>query len=275
MQISVITINLNNSEGLIKTIKSVLSQTYVDFEFIIIDGGSTDGSREIILEAEKHSSDNPQKIREFKWISEPDSGIYHAMNKGIMSAKGVYCYFLNSGDYLASPSIFENVMNLQPTEDIVFGNLLVCINNKVIEKSWGKENITFFDIYLSVLKHQATFIKRSLFEKFGMYNESLKIVADWEFFLKTVGLNHASYKYINEDIVYFDNNGISNNSHSTRIRERNLVIGEYIPQLMIEDYKSFERYAFLKNALNYQISNFCLHCIAKCVKIYENTMRKV
>ncbi|MDR2910496.1 MAG: glycosyltransferase [Bacteroidales bacterium] len=91
MKLSIITINLNNVAGLQKTIESVVKQTFTDYEYIVIDGGSTDGSADII---KQHAN----KIT--YWVSEPDKGIYNAMNKGIRVAKGEYCLFLNSGDWL-------------------------------------------------------------------------------------------------------------------------------------------------------------------------------
>src|ERR1035437_6590798 len=185
-KLSIITVNLNDKNGLEKTIGSLLAQTFNEFEFIIIDGGSTDGSVEVI---KKH----PEKIK--YWISEPDKGIYNAMNKGILKASGDYFFFLNSGDYLADNKVFEKIFNKHPTEDILFGNLYVTINEKIVGKAYGKIKLAFSDVYAHTIKHQAAFIRRELFNKFGLYNEKRKIVADWEFFIKTVGLGNVSYKY--------------------------------------------------------------------------------
>ena len=102
-KLSIITVNLNKAKGLQKTIESVIFQTFTDYEYIIIDGGSTDGSKQII---EQYAD----KIT--YWVSEPDSGIYNGMNKGIKVAKGEYCLFLNSEDYLLSNEILQNVRNL-------------------------------------------------------------------------------------------------------------------------------------------------------------------
>ena len=93
MKLSIVTVNLNNADGLLKTIESVASQTFTDFEYIIVDGASTDESLNIICQYEN------VPMSHFQWISEPDSGIYQAMNKGIRMAKGEYLLFLNSGDY--------------------------------------------------------------------------------------------------------------------------------------------------------------------------------
>ena len=268
-KVSVITINLNNAEGLKRTMKSVNEQTFPDFEYIIIDGGSTDGSIDIIREFQKHTSgtDLSSKFNLY-WESEPDRGIYNAMNKGIVRSQGEYCFFLNSGDYFASPKVLENVMKMKATEDILFGNLLIYVNDKLTEKSFGKPKLSFLDLYLSSMKHQASFIKRILFDKFGLYDESLKIIADWEFFLKAVGLGNASYRHISEDIACFDNAGISNNSYELIISERKRVLETHIPSMILDDYKFFERFAFLRPAYNYTFTILLIRIIAKCAKVY-------
>jgi glycosyltransferase involved in cell wall biosynthesis len=275
-KLSVITINLNNSEGLKQTLTSVLAQSFTDYEYIIIDGGSSDGSVKIIEEfenSEKYSKINHQFA--LQWISEPDKGIYQAMNKGIAKAKGEYCFFLNSGDYLVSSTTLEEVFAYNPATDIVFGNLLVCLNNKVVDKINGKPLLTFMDIYRSnVVKHQSSFIKRNLFEKFGLYNEDLRIVADWEFFLRILGLSNVSYQFVNIDIACFDNDGVSNNTGSITKKERNHVLETNIPAMMLADYRIFENYSFLKPAFRYKLPTFFLRVIAKCAKEFEKLKKK-
>ena len=113
MRLSVITINMNNRKGLERTIKSVVCQIFADFEYIVIDGASVDGSADVIREY-------ADKIH--YWISEPDTGIYNAMNKGILQAKGDYCLFLNSGDALYTTTVLEEVFNQNFSEDIIIGN---------------------------------------------------------------------------------------------------------------------------------------------------------
>ena len=111
MKLSIITVNLNNKTGLEKTVKSVCSQTFEEFEFIIIDGGSTDGSLDIIKRYEDNIS---------CWVSEQDKGVYNAMNKGIKMAKGEYLQFLNSGDSLINSDVLNKVFKENKTEDIIF-----------------------------------------------------------------------------------------------------------------------------------------------------------
>src|SRR5208283_551554 len=175
-KLSIITVNLNNVSGLRKTIESVVNQKYTDYEYIIIDGFSTDGSVEVIKEF-------TDKIT--YWISETDKGIYNAMNKGIKRATGDYCLFLNSGDFFANSRILEKCFEHQFSEDIVYGNMI--LEESGILMTWKiPPKLTFNDFYISSIAHPCSFIKRSLFEKTGNYNEKYKIVSDWEFFLKAI-----------------------------------------------------------------------------------------
>ena len=115
MKLSIITVNLNNAGGLQKTIESVVTQTWLDFELIIVDGDSTDGSVEVIQQF------NDSAIPQFHWVSEPDSGVYQAMNKGIRMAQGEYLLFLNSGDFLVDSNVLSQVFKFGFSADILFG----------------------------------------------------------------------------------------------------------------------------------------------------------
>jgi glycosyltransferase involved in cell wall biosynthesis len=260
LKLSIITINLNNSGGLEKTIRSIVSQTFIDFEFLIIDGCSDDNSVEIIT---KYSD------RINYWISEPDNGIYQAMNKGIKKSGGEYCFFLNSGDYFVNEKVLENVFEKEFKEDVVFGNLLVLLNNKIIGKSKGKDKISFIDVYSSLIKHQAAFMRRRLFDKFGLFNEELRIIADWEFFLKTVGSGGASYKYLDIDISCFDNNGLSNHNGPLILEERKKVIDKFIPSMMQPDYELLSKLGMYEKVIGYKLAHFILRLMAKGIKVYE------
>lgn len=227
MKLSIITINYNNKDGLQKTINSVITQTYKDFEWIIIDGGSTDGSKELI-----------EKYADYitYWVSEPDKGIYNAMNKGIRVANGEYLLFLNSGDYLVSKCTLKHVFYRSFQADIVYGNLLY--DKKEVERAPGCHNdyIACIDLIKGTLYHPATFIKRKLFKKYGYYDETLKIVSDWKFFLYVIAIKGCSVKYLNEDISCFDVNGISSIQVVERRKEREKVLLEFFPKSVIDDY---------------------------------------
>jgi glycosyltransferase involved in cell wall biosynthesis len=265
VKLSIITINLNNDTGLKKTIESVINQTLRNFEFIIIDGGSTDRSVELIKEYAGQIN---------YYVSEPDRGIYNAMNKGIQQAHGEYCFFLNSGDYFVNERVLEKVFSDIFNEDVVFGNLIVLLNGNIVGKSRGKEKLTFNDIYSSLLKHQASFIRRQLFDKSGLYNEDLKITADWEFFIKTVGLGGATYRYLDIDISCFDNNGISNNSSELVSDERKAIIKKYIPSMMQPDYEYLLNYGEYRILTKLRLTNLLLRVLTKIVKMFNKVSQR-
>lgn len=236
MKLSIITINYNEASALQQTIDSVRSQTYQDYEHIIIDGGSTDESVAYIKAyAEVYPS--------LKWVSERDKGVYDAQNKGIERAEGGYCFFLNAGDVFASSQVLEKMFSLPAQSDLLYGNLIVVQKGKQVGYCKGVAQPTFLDLYNSCLKHQATFIKRSLFERFGMYDASLRIVADWEWFFKVAAFHDGvTLEYRNVDIAEFDNDGISNRSPQLCKEERQLVLDRYMSQRMQEDYLLLTKY---------------------------------
>lgn len=210
MKLSIITINLNNREGLKKTIDSVVSQTFTDFEWIVIDGGSTDGSRELMEQYESRFS---------YWVSEPDKGIYNAMNKGVLKANGDYLLFLNSGDYLSSSTVFSQFIELQTEEDYVCGNVEVEVDGEYeILKSPERADFGFF--FRSSLPHQASFIRKRLFETYGLYNEENKIVSDWEIGLRSLVMGTAKYKHIELTVCFFDLTGVSSQQEFKVVRDQ-------------------------------------------------------
>jgi glycosyltransferase involved in cell wall biosynthesis len=198
MELSIITINRNNVAGLEKTIQSVVSQTFRDFEYIIIDGASNDGSIEII----KNYS-----IKITYWVSEPDNGAYHAMNKGIKCAHGDFCLFLNSGDWLVEKSTLKDMLeeiSRIDKADIYYSD---CIRgDNILDKATNPITVTNFIFGIS-LNHQNAIISRSLFIKYGYYNEKLLIVADREFFLKALWLYKAKFQHIKTCIAVYDITG--------------------------------------------------------------------
>lgn len=218
IKVSIITINYNNAKGLEKTIISVILQKNVAKEYIVIDGGSNDGSKQII---EKYAD----KID--YWISEKDAGIYNAMNKGIAMAKGEYILFLNSGDYLLNEEALSFIFLQNKTEDIVYANLQT--DNRIIG---FPEVLNFSFFFRDSIGHPAAFIKRKLFELYGMYNEENKIVSDWEFFIKVILINIVSYAYINKEITYYESDGISSNERTIKLHEeeREHVLRKYFSE---------------------------------------------
>ena len=257
MKLSIITINYNNKDGLQKTIDSVISQIYKDFEWIIIDGGSTDGSKELIEQYADYIT---------YWVSEPDKGIYNAMNKGIKIAEGEYLLFLNSGDWLVSAHTLNRVFDRFCRADIIYGNLLY--DKKKVERASGFHNdyIACIDLIKGTLFHPSTFIKRELFEKYGYYDETLKIVADWKFFLYVIAIKGCSVKYINEDISCFDVNGISSTQIVLRKKEREKVLLELFPESVVRDYLFVLHQSEIRK---YYISRIIYSFLYRAVICYE------
>ncbi|MBB3188406.1 glycosyltransferase family 2 protein [Microbacter margulisiae] len=231
-KLSIITINLNNAEGLRKTIESVINQTFTDFEYIIIDGGSTDESVDIIRQFADRIT---------YWISEPDTGIYNAMNKGIKKAEGEYLQFLNSGDWLYSESILKEVFALNRTEDILYGNDALFYNEQHITFKTYPTKLTGFLLYTGTISHQATFHKATLFDT--LYDEHYKIASDWKFQIEKIIFENCSTYYLNKTIIYFDMMGISQNQVFSELQnnERTQILSEYFPERILADYQTLQQ----------------------------------
>lgn len=231
-KLTIITINRNNAEGLRKTIESVLSQTFTDYEYIIIDGASVDNSVDVIKQYE-------DKIT--YWISEPDNGIYNAMNKGIKVSHGEYLQFLNSGDWLCANTTIEDVFKMNRTEDILYGNDLLYYDKQRFELKTYPQNLTFYNLFVGTISHQGTFHKRILFDQ--PYNENYKLVSDWEFQIKKIVFSNCTTYQINKGIVYFDMSGISQSPafEEMLINERKNVLDKYFPKRVLSDYEDLKQ----------------------------------
>ena len=346
MHLSIVTINYNNAEGLRKTLASVVSQTYPHIEHIIIDGGSTDDSVEIIREyadnqakgerlevkgAENGGADNennstpiyttlhnstPSK-HHVHWVSEKDSGIYNAMNKGIEIALGrrvvrddhtsaplassphrliasdEYIQILNAGDILAAPDVTERMMaallevkgyrlevkgneeakgerlkakglengeadtpashlsplasRLENCPAIFYGNMTkVNAAGQIVGKS-GYTEYSLRQFYSSTLNHDCAYIRADLFEEYGLYDENLKIVSDWKWYLQAIGLGRVQPEYVDIDVTIFDDGGISETNLELRNKERRQVLEELLPPAVLWDY---DQHAFEMEQMN-------------------------
>lgn len=225
MKLSIITINYNNNRGLQKTIDSVISQTFKDFEWIVIDGGSTDGSRELI-----------EKYQEYFafWCSEPDKGIYNAMNKGIRKANGEYCLFLNSGDYLNGDCLRTIVPLLKG--DIIVG-IVKSEECGKLSYRYSNENFVFSQLYTSSFPHQASFIKRELLQKYGNYDEDYQIVSDWKFFIQVLKNKGVSIEFIKNIVSVVEESGISAKNKDLLKKEKDKIFAETFPSYMLQDIK--------------------------------------
>lgn len=239
--ISVITINYNNKLGLEKTLLSVFNQINKNFEYIVIDGGSTDGSKEII---ESYHKDLDY------WVSEPDNGIYHAMNKGIKVATGDFLVFMNSGDVFYNETIIDTIVNeLNKTDGIVYGDVL--LKNEITgyqNIQIHPEKLTFKYFYQQTICQQACVIKKSLFDSVFYFNEKYKIVSDWEFLMVAIFINKVSVRKIPFVLAVFDCSGISSNERMRIIasKEREEVLECYF-SLFKDDYKRLLSHSSLKS----------------------------
>ncbi len=248
-KISIITINYNNSEGLRKTIDSITGQSTKSFEYIIIDGGSTDGSKEIILNNQQYIS---------YWVSEKDAGIYNAMNKGIKVVSGDFVLFMNSGDLLYDQDVIENILqNLKDDDDILYGDALLRNESKnweVVKMHPEKLNFSYF--FEQTLCQQACLIKKTLFESVFLFNENYKISADWEFFIYAIFIAKVNTRKIDFLITIYDTRGVSGSSDFKKIalEERRTTLEKYFP-LFIEDYKLLSRYGSNRSKQLLQIEN--------------------
>ena len=285
MKLSIITINYNNAEGLRKTLASVAAQTYANIEHIIVDGASADGSVEVIREYENQLNITHSTIH-LLWSSEPDNGIYNAMNKGIeialgkrivnsfnrselvedknkgcemginafnrsersedkncgiRKAIGEYVQILNSGDLLAAPDVTARMMNALQVKgeevELLYGNMVKYdyTNNRTLGKSMEVE-YSLRQYYTSTMNHDCCYIRRDLFETYGLYDESLKIVSDWKWFLQTIGLGKVKPIYVDIDVTIFDASGISETNLALRNQERRQVLAELMPPAVLADY---------------------------------------
>ena len=314
--LSIITINYNNAEGLRKTLASVASQTYPHIEHIIVDGGSTDNSVEVIREYESSLALSPHCLiaSRLKWLSEKDTGIYNAMNKGLEIALGRrivnedhtsclvassphrlialdhYIQILNSGDILAAPDVTERMMAalqdkikqqhqqhninnpsvveqhtttasenktlspnsliascLENAPGIFYGNMTkVNAAGQIVGKS-GYIEYSLRQFYSSTLNHDCAYIRKDLFEEYGLYDENLKIVSDWKWYLQAIGLGRVRPEYVDIDVTIFDDGGISETNLALRNKERRQVLEELLPPAVLWDY---DTHAFEMEQMN-------------------------
>lgn len=269
MRLSIITINRNNATGLEKTLQSVLSQTFKEFEYIVIDGASTDGSVEVI---KKYDS----QFAYLKWVSEPDKGIYNAMNKGIRMASGEYIQILNSADCLAEPDVTERMLaTLEKAGEpsILYGNMIKCFpdGRKIVDKCFSGQEITMMGMYTGTLNHDPAYIRRNLFEKYGYYDESLKIVSDWKWYLQALVFGGEKPKYVDMNVTLFDMTGISETNKELDRAERKRVLEQMLPAAVLADY---ERSAFPMSQIRrlkrhpwaYKVVWFMERCLFKMEK---------
>lgn len=227
-RLSIITINYNNIEGLRKTLASVASQTDKNFEYIIVDGASTDGSIDIIRENEDCIT---------TWISEKDNGVYDAMNKGVKMASGEYVIFVNSGDKLYDSTVIKQLNQLSFCTDICIGK----VNNIFTDgKSYlwtppKESSLSLHYLRWQPLHHPGALIRRELQLKYP-YDPDLKICADRKFFLESLILGDASYSTIPVIINEFGPQGLSGPQSEHKMNdEDDIILQDLFPKRLYRD----------------------------------------
>lgn len=242
-KLSVITINYNNAAGLEKTINSVLFQSSLDYEFIVIDGASTDRSADLIKK-------NASKIS--YWVSEKDAGIYDALNKGVKKATGDYLIFLNSGDYFYDNKVVEafSVFATANNKKVIYGN------SNFIEKDGtsrvvcppAKLDLNFW--YAETINHQAVFFKRELFKIYGDFDIQYKYAADFDCLFKIYIKEAAEFVYWNQLVCHYDNTGLTSTYevHKVLFKERKQIIHRFTSRQEFKEMRSayFKKISFSK-----------------------------
>ena len=233
MKVSIITINYNDLSGLKKTVESVREQSWTDYEHLIIDGGSTDGSTEYIISNASFFS---------YAVSEPDKGIYNAMNKGITRAKGEYLLMLNAGDVLYNKEVLNEVFrNTSYTQDIIYGDVDRESKGLVFTESIFPDKLTFGFLRYGMISHQAVFIKRRLHDIVGLYDETIKYGADWYFIILSICRYNASYIHLNLKMAICSADGLTCNPSEfhNMSQERKKLLKKEFPAF-IDDYLFFD-----------------------------------
>ena len=270
MKLSIITINCNDKIGLKRTTESVINQTYHDYEYIIIDGGSTDGSIDII---------NKYAANISYWISETDKGIYNAMNKGLAIAKGEYCEFLNSGDSFASPLVIEQVINHLGRFDVYIGNAnnVIYKKKRILKSIWSSPIcFTYKTLYQHTPNHQATFVRTDLLKNIKGFDENFQILADMKMFYELFIRKNCTYSKLHTTIVDYSIGGMSTQNMIQYQKEKKKILEEFIPKIIIKDYEDVYKFPsrytkfFLYNkqfSLTKKLSEILLYVISIPIRV--------
>lgn len=247
MKLSVITINYNDLSGLTNTVNSVMNQSWKEFEHIIIDGGSIDGSETYIKQNAQYFS---------YWVSEKDNGIYNAMNKGIGKAKGEYLLMLNAGDVLHNNEVLSKVFEENKyAQDIIYGDVDRESKGIVFTESIFPEKLTFGFLRTGMISHQAVFFKRNLHDIVGLYDETLRYASDWYFIILAICKYNASYIHLNFKMAICSADGLTCNpsEFSKMFAEKEMVLKKEFPAF-VDDYLALDELD--KKKISYQVHYF-------------------
>lgn len=246
MKVSIITISYNDLAGLKRTYESIRRQTFVDYEWIVIDGGSTDGTKAFL-------EDHAQELS--FWCSEPDKGVYNAQNKGTLHAKGEYCIYMNSGDSFFADDVLENIFKENHDADVIYGNWMLVFEDgetRVGPAPKVADLAYFFDDNMC---HQAMLIRTEAVRN-RPYDESLRIYADWEEWL-ALYMQGKVFERVDMIVCNFMVGGLSTGDNASeklkrqRKEEIKLINERYYPERWRDTMKrvapALREYSHLKN----------------------------
>jgi len=214
VKISVVTVVLNAAGSIEKCVASVLGQTYDNIEYLVIDGGSTDGTLDILA----HYRDRVDYL-----VSEPDRGLYHAMNKGIQAATGDFVYFLNSDDTFCDEKVVADVaaaIDQNPSVELVYGDVLMGSGNQLIKRPQVPV-LSRESLCRKGFCHQSLFARRELLLRTGGFSEEYRIVADGDWLARALAAGATSL-HLDRDIAVFALDGVSGTSKWHAEKHRSL-----------------------------------------------------
>lgn len=236
MKISIITACYNSEKTIEETVRSVVKQTHPDIEYIIVDGASKDKTLEVI-DQYKHAVTT--------LISEPDSGVYNAMNKGINAATGDLLFFLNADDVFINEKVVKIFAQAaqKSTAGLILGDILL-LNRYTGEMYYERQDIVDkIKLINSTVFHPATFFRREVFEKYGLYNENNKVVSDYEWYVNYF-LNGGDYSYIDMPVSIFSLGGLSSDEKHNKIHtaERKAIKQKYFSKQELKNFEIFSKF---------------------------------
>ncbi len=263
---SIITVSYNEASNIQRTLDSIVGQTCHDYELIVVDGGSTDGTVELIRTYEHAIT---------WWCSEPDRGIYNAMNKGVSHAIGDYLIFMNSGDAFYNNQVLTEVLSKGIHADVIEGYVMRTEKKRRLRERYEDR---YVQLFTDTLSHQGAFIKRELLVDHP-YDERYKIVADWKLWLETIILEGRSYEFIDTTIAYVDMTGISSVNVEQRLAEREAVIREMFPPSIVGLIQSYQK-AYGLTLVRYAVElsehhTFAYNLVRKIAKRVTKLARKI
>lgn len=230
IKVSIIIASYNSAKTIEQAISSVIEQTYPNIELLIIDGGSTDGTQNIIKKYENRIA---------YWVSEPDNGIYDAMNKGILKSTGEYIQIIGSDDALCNKDTIENVVSMIDNDTDILSCCEWRVNEKThIETMFSNQAAARKEIF-PMMPHGAMFVRKKIFDKYT-FDMSYRISADYKFMLQCYLDNSISIKYSNLCVIYFSDAGISSN-HELSEKENNLIYKELHLPFTITNYEKYKK----------------------------------